>query len=134
MNKSVKNDKFVDYSYIIKEMFDDMTQSVENIATIITKQNKLLGYLDAANDEDYKALSDEMKNSNKKYESQIKILEHRIDCAKKVIDEIDNPEIVRLISLLLEAFGVANNEAKTIEERESNHEDITSIDELTNIA
>jgi len=120
---------FVKYDYIIKEMVDDITKSIENINDVVKGQNELIACLEKENNPRFAGFIEQLKKQNEQYETQKKILAHRLECVNKVEDILSlSKEASFMLAMLLEAFGVVNKEAKTIQERQDNKEDIEEVD------
>ena len=129
MENGAKTLKYVKYDYIINEMIDDMKKSMLNLQNVIDGQNELISYLEKADNKKFEGFIGELKKSSEQYEKQVKTLAYRLCCIEKVKDCLNEfAEASYMLSMLLEAFGIANKEAKTIEERASNNEDIASLD------
>ena len=124
MNNSNKSTKFVNYFYVIKEMSEEVEKTTENLKTVIEGQEKLVNYLEASEDKAmFEGFINELKKGTENYKEQLRVLTYRLDITKTIISEFSDIKSMLLVSLLLEAIGAANKEAKTIEERESNKED-----------
>lgn len=125
MKLELQTVKYVNYDYVIKEIANNMTASIDNMKDIIKNQISLCNYLDKAEEKDkYKDFIKNLRETDEKYEEQIKILEYRLKCMNEVKKYLNTDENNRLASLLLEALGVSNKEGKSIEEREANHEEV----------
>ena len=124
MKNDTKSTKFVNYYYFLKEMIDDMASTLRNVEKVVEEQTDLIIYLEKAENKSFDALINQLKQANVQYNEQIKVLKHRIDCLNKV-EELEENNKEYVVSMLLEAFGVLNKEAKTLEERETNNEEIS---------
>mgnify|MGYP006956066727 FL=1 len=125
MKLELQTVKYVNYDYVIKEIANNMAASIDNMKDIIKNQISLCNYLDKAEEKDkYKDFIKNLRETDEKYEEQIKILEYRLKCMNEVKKYLNTDENNRLASLLLEALGVSNKEGKSIEEREANHEEV----------
>lgn len=123
MTDGISSTKFINYCYVITEMIDDMNKTIDNLNKVVESQVKLVSYLEKSKDKDmFAGFIDELKKANEQYSNQIKILEYRIECAKEVHNSCESKEVERVLSLLLETFGIANKEAKSLEERLNNNE------------
>lgn len=125
MQNEKKTTKYVKYDYIINEMIDDVNKSIKNLETVIAGQKELIDYLKKANNNKFVGFIKQLEKANEQYTEQIKILKHRLDCVESIKSMLaDFTEVSFILAMLLEAFGIANKEAKSIEEREKNKEDI----------
>lgn len=124
MKNDTKSTKFVNYYYFLKEMIDDMASTLQNVEKVVEEQTDLIIYLEKGENKSFDALINQLKQANVQYNEQIKVLKHRIDCLNKV-EELEENNKEYVVSMLLEAFGVLNKEAKTLEERETNNEEIS---------
>ena len=124
MKHDTKSTKFVNYYYFLKEMIDDMASTLQNVEKVVEEQTDLIIYLEKGENKSFDALINQLKQANVQYNEQIKVLKHRIDCLNKV-EELEENNKEYVVSMLLEAFGVLNKEAKTLEERETNNEEIS---------
>lgn len=124
MKNDTKSTKFVNYYYFLKEMIDDMASTLQNVEKVVEEQTDLIIYLEKAENKSFDPLINQLKQANVQYNEQIKVLKHRIDCLNKV-EELEENNKEYVVSMLLEAFGVLNKEAKTLEERETNNEEIS---------
>lgn len=129
MNNEIKNKKYVTYDYIVNELADNMSESIEKMKGIILSQTKLSEYLNESKDKElFTDFINSLKQANEQYNEQIRVLTHRLACINEVKEMMTSDVEERLVSLLLEALGVANKEAKSIKEREDNHETIKTIE------
>lgn len=129
MKENKMSKKYVKYDYVINEMIDDMTKSVSNIVDIISGQEELVACLEKENNPKFVGFIEELKKTTKQYKDQMAIINHRLECANKAKALIEHSkEASFILAMLLEAFGVANKEAKTLEEREANKEEIADFD------
>ena len=125
MQNEKKTTKYVKYDYIINEMIDDINKSIKNLEAVITGQKELIDYLEKANNIKFTSFIEQLKKSNEQYAEQIKVLQHRLSCVEVIKSMLtDFAEASFILAMLLEAFGVVNKEAKSIEEREKNKEDV----------
>lgn len=125
MQNEKKMTKYVKYDYIINEMIDDVNKSIKNLEAVIAGQKELIDYLEKANNIKFTGFIKQLENANKQYTQQIKILQHRLNCVEVIKSMLtDFAEVSFILAMLLEAFGIANKEAKSIEEREKNKEDV----------
>lgn len=117
--------KFVNYKYVLEELVDSMEQAINNASGIIRKTNKLIKLIqenDKNNEfEDFVKMFNEQ---SKHYEQQVKIMKHRVDLVKTMLPDLSEKEKLYLTSTLLEVLGVANKDAKSLEEREKNKEEV----------
>lgn len=128
MAENKLNAKYIKYDYILDEMINDMTKSIENINNVVEGQIELVDCLEKENNPKFAGFIEQLKQTTSQYNAQIKILNHRLECAQKVkflLGLSKNTSFI--LSMLLEAFGVANKEAKTLDERAENKEDIEEI-------
>lgn len=130
MSSSKKEDKkFIDYSYLVNEMVDDMTSSITNVKQIIEGQVALVDVLkNAETSKLYEQFTKQIESTTSQYEEQVRVLEHRLSCIKEVkamLDSSTDSTLPYFASMLLESFGAVNKEAKTVEEREQNKEDVS---------
>ena len=120
--------KYVSYDYVIKEIADNMSETINKMKDIVSNQLGLCEYLEKAEEkEKYADFVKNLKDANVKYEEQIKVLTYRLACMNTVKSYLDKSEYDRFASLLLEALGVANKEGKSLEEREANHETVKEL-------
>ena len=120
--------KYVSYDYVIKEIADNMSETINKLKDIVFNQIGLCEYLEKAEEkEKYEDFIKNLKEANVKYEEQIKVLTYRLACMNTVKAYIDKSEYDRFASLLLEALGVANKDGKSLEEREANHETVKEL-------
>lgn len=125
MQNEKKTTKYVKYDYIINEMIDDVNKSIKNLETVITGQKELIDYLEKANNIKFTGFIKQLEKANEQYTEQIKILQHRLSCVEVIKNMLtDSAEVSFILAMLLEAFGIVNKEAKSIEEREKNEEDV----------
>ena len=125
MQNENKTTRYVKYDYVINEMIEDMKKSINNVVAIIDGQKELVNYLEKANNKKFNGFIEQLKKANEQYEGQIEILKHRLECAETVRQLMSKfEEVSFILAMLLEAFGIANKEAKSIEEREKNKEDV----------
>lgn len=125
MQNEKKTTKYVKYDYIINEMIDDVNKSIKNLETVITGQKELIDYLEKANNIKFTGFIKQLEKANEQYTEQIKILQHRLSCVEVIKNMLtDFAEVSFILAMLLEAFGIVNKEAKSIEEREKNEEDV----------
>ena len=128
MAESKLQAKYVKYNYILDEMINDMTTSIENINKVVEGQVELINCLEKENNPKFVGFIEQLKKTTEQYDAQIKILRHRLECCQKVKFLLGlSKEASFMLSMLLEAFGIVNKEAKTVEERELNKEDIKEI-------
>lgn len=129
MSENKLQAKYVKYDYILDEMINDMTKSIENISNVVAGQIELVNCLEKESNPKFAGFVEQLKTTTEQYNAQIKILNHRLDCAQKVKSMLELvKETSFILSMLLEAFGVANKDAKTFDERETNKEEISEID------
>ena len=120
--------KYVSYDYVIKEIADNMSETINKRKDIVSNQIGLCEYLEKAEEkEKYEDFIKNLKEANVKYDEQIKVLTYRLACMNTVKAYIDKSEYDRFASLLLEALGVANKDGKSLEEREANHETVKEL-------
>ena len=120
--------KYVSYDYVIKEIADNMSETINKLKDIVFNQIGLCEYLEKAEEkEKYEDFIKNLKEANDKYNEQIKVLTYRLACMNTVKAYIDKSEYDRFASLLLEALGVANKDGKSLEEREANHETVKEL-------
>lgn len=120
--------KYVSYDYVIKEIADNMSETINKLKDIISNQLGLCEYLEKAEEkEKYADFVKNLKDANVKYEEQIKVLTYRLACMNTVKAYLDKSYYDRFASLLLEALGVANKDGKSLEEREANHETVKEL-------
>lgn len=120
--------KYVKYDYILDEMINDMTKSIDNINNVIAGQVELVKCLKKEGNPKFEGFIKQLEQTTNQYDGQIKILNHRLECAQKVKFLLGlSKEASFVLAMLLEAFGVANKEAKTLEERDTNKEEIAEI-------
>ena len=120
--------KYVSYDYVIKEIADNMSETINKMKDIVSNQIGLCEYLEKAEEkEKYEDFIKNLKEANVKYDEQIKVLTYRLACMNTVKAYIDKSEYDRFASLLLEALGVANKDGKSLEEREANHETVKEL-------
>lgn len=125
MNNEQKAVKYVTYEYVIKEIANSMSDSINKMKEIVANQDSLCKYLEKAEEkEKYTDFVKSLKDANVKYEEQIKVLTYRLDRMNEVRMYLNNSEYDRFASLLLEALGVTNKDGKSLEEREANHEEV----------
>lgn len=125
MQNEKKTTKYVKYDYIINEMIDDINKSIKNLEAVITGQKELIDYLEKANNIKFTSFIEQLEKANEQYTEQIKVLQHRLSCVEVIKSMLtDFAEVSFILAMLLEAFGVVNKEAKSIEEREKNKEDV----------
>jgi len=126
MEKSITETKFINYMYVISEMIEDMKQTISKVQSIVESQTKLIAYLEKSEDKKlFEEFINSLKTANEQYDSQVKVLKHRLECALEVQTACESlVEVRKIVSLLLETFGVANKEAKSIEERIDNKETV----------
>lgn len=128
MNEISKNVKFVDYMYVIDEIEESMSSSISKMKEIVDEQESLCNYLEKAEDKDkYQSFIENLKKANVNTTEQIRVLEYRLHCFEIVQNKLKDEENQFLTTMLLEALGVVNKEAKSLEERENNHEDIKEV-------
>lgn len=120
--------KYVSYDYVIKEIADNMSETINKLKDIVYNQLGLCEYLEKAEEkEKYADFVKNLKDANVKYEEQIKVLAYRLACMNTVKAYLDKSDYDRFASLLLEALGVANKDGKSLEEREANHETVKEL-------
>ena len=120
--------KYVSYDYVIKEILDNMSETINKMKEIVVNQTSLCEYLEKAEEkEKYVDFVKNLRDANIKYEEQIKVLTYRLDCMNTVKAYLDKSYYDRFASLLLEALGVANKDGKSLEEREANHETVKEL-------
>ena len=125
MQNEKKTTKYVKYDYIINEMIDDVNKAIKNLETVIAGQKELIDYLEKANNIKFTSFIEQLKKANEQYAEQIKVLQHRLSCVEVIKSMLtDFAEASFILAMLLEAFGIVNKEAKAIEEREKNKEDV----------
>lgn len=122
-------EKFIDSSFILDEMKEEMDKTVDNVLKVKESIIKLNNILKESEDKDFEILIKENENNLKNYDEQIKILRYRISCIDKILNELlvhgkdeTYKSILYVINLVLESFGISNKDAKTIEERIKNNE------------
>ena len=121
--------KYVKYDYIITEMIDDIMKSIENVDSVITGQTELIEYLKKAENEKFNGFIEQLEKATEQLHDQKRVLEHRLDCANKVKFMLTTAkETSFILAMLLEAFGVANKEAKSLDERADNKEEVITLD------
>ena len=120
--------KYVSYDYVIKEIADNMLETINKMKDIVSNQISLCEYLEKAEEkEKYEDFIKNLKEANDKYNEQIKVLAYRLACMNTVKAYLDKPYYDRFASLLLEALGVTNKDGKSLEEREANHETVKEL-------
>ena len=129
MKKETINEKYVKYEYVLNEMYDDIQASIAKITDVIDGQKELIKVLEDANNSKFNDFLTSLKNTTEQYEKQKKILLYRAECAKKVKAILaTSKEANFMLTMLLETLGVVNKDAKSIEERANNKEDVENID------
>lgn len=128
MNNEQKVVKYVSYDYVIKEIADNMSDTINKMKEIVVNQTSLCEYLEKAEEkEKYADFVKNLKDANVKYDEQIKVLTYRLACMNEIKAYLDKSDYDRFASLLLEALGVTNKDGKSLEEREANHETVKEL-------
>lgn len=122
--------KFVNYYYTFKEMIDSISKTIDNINNIVKGQTELVEYLNKSEKKnDFKDFIVQLEESNKEYEKQLPILQYRLDLAMQMDrEELNSNDRLRFMSMLFEIFGLCNKEAKSLEERIANQEEISEVE------
>lgn len=122
--------KFVNYYYTFKEMIDSMSKTIDNINNIVKGQTELVEYLNKSEKKnDFKEFIAQLEESNKEYEKQLPILQYRLDLAMQIDkEELNSNDRLRFMSMLFEIFGLCNKEAKSLEERIANQEEVSEVE------
>ena len=129
MANEVKDIKFVDYTYRFEEMIEDMKKAYANSLTVLDKQAnaiKDLKTLEGAT-EKHKEFIETYDTMIAQAKEKQKVLHDRIDKAEAILTLIKDDTTNKLacvLSLLLECFGITNQEQKSIEKRKENKEDV----------
>ena len=101
-----EKDKF----YRIEEMYDEMAQSLHNIATVIEHQKYLIDKLTEMNDEKFAILIKQLSDQLTHYQSQLPILEQRAHQLFNVIEKCkQQEEIKEAILMFVEALNMFNS-------------------------
>lgn len=120
MKDETKSVTFINYSYKLIEMDDEITKSIENIDAVIAQQNELVKVIQK-HPEDSKKFEFFIKSLNEQtsnLEQQKNVMQYRQDCLKQVLNVCAANEMsAYVVSMLLEGLGLENKEAKSIEER-----------------
>lgn len=117
--------KFISYLYVLDEYLDEMGKAKFNIEKVIKETYKLISVLKKSEDKDFDALIRESENTIKNYEEQLKVFDYRIKVFTKLLTKLHNEndeKSIFIISQLCESLGIANREAKSMEERIKNGE------------
>lgn len=117
--------KFINYDYVLTEMLEEMISSITQMEKGIKAQELILNSinknLESKEVKDFITYTQESLNRVK---SQLAVLKHRKECLERVFTYIKQSHREDILSLILEGFGLANVEGKTLEEREKNKEEI----------
>lgn len=125
MKKSIE---FVNYDYILKEMKESMKTSIENVKKVITQQEELVALIkDNNKEENMKEFIIGIEEQTKQYKEQLRILNYRLECLTTLLSTIEDTTSKYVISMLLESIGMANQQAKSLQERKDNKEEIDSF-------
>ena len=127
--KEIKTLEYVDYSYKLNEMLEDMKKAYSNNNVAIKKQEDVLNDLltiEGAK-EKHKEFIETYNEMLKQAYSKNKILEERINKLEDILLILNNDTsglCSCIISLLFEVFGVTNQEQKSVKERKENKEEV----------
>lgn len=127
-------EKFISYLYVLDEYLDEMGKAKFNIEKVIKETRKLVDVLKKSEDKDFDALIRESENTIKNYEEQLKVFDYRTKVFSELLTKLHNENDEKslfIISQLCEALGIANREAKSIDERIKSGEKLFD-DSLTN--
>ena len=129
MANEVKVIEFVDYTYRFEEMIEDMKKAYANNLTALEKQSEVINDLKTL-----EGAAEKHKEFIETYETMIaqakekqKVLHDRIEKAEAILTLIKadtTDELTCVLSLLLECFGITNQEQKSVEERKENKEEV----------
>ena len=120
--------QYIDYKYVLEETAESMEKSIDNLSKVINSQTTLCEIVEnSEKKEEMKEFTQGLRLQIAEYNKQKKILDYRLPLLKEVIKYYKDPEFGYAITLLLEAFGVANKEGKSVEERIENKEDVIHV-------
>lgn len=120
--------QYINYKYVLEETAESMEKSIDNLSKVIASQTTLCEIVEnSEKKEDMKEFTQGLRLQIADYNKQKKVLEYRLSHLQEVIKYYKDSEFGYAISLLLEAFGVVNKEAKSIEERIENKEDVIHV-------
>lgn len=102
------SDKKYDYVYRFIEFKDEMTKAIENVKTVIAQSEKLNSILEKNNeDKTFDSFLTANKTQIENYNSQIAILEKKIEKIDELINLCNNNDIAKFATtLLVESFGI----------------------------
>lgn len=115
--------KFIDYMYVINEMMTNISKSLDNLSSVIAGQYELIKCLTKENNPKFAGFITQLKKTTNDYQEQLRILTYRLQKFDELKELATSNENKYITTLLLEAFGIANKDAKTLEERLQNKED-----------
>ena len=118
--KEQKMTSFIDSTFKLTEMYDELDVKIKSIDTIIAKQAKLIAVLEAAKDKELDDVIAQMKEKLETYTKGNNAQKYRKDCIAHILGILQHSNDINLrfaISMLLEATALVNPEGLPIEQR-----------------
>lgn len=116
MENEQKQTKFINYTYMLDEVIDEMERSIENVKEVKLHQNNLLEVIEADEKHNWTDFIKNLKEADEEYDKQVESMEYKLKCmkeARKYCTDIS----AYVVSMLLEGLGLANKEHKSVEDR-----------------
>lgn len=112
--------KEINYNYFLDELIENHKAGIDNVNKVINDEIKLKNFIidNRKNKNDFKELVDNIDSKIKEYSNQNRIIQYRLDKLNEIKSDLNSYQI----SLVLQAFGLANKEGKSLEDRIKNKE------------
>ena len=116
MENEQKQTKFINYTYMLDEVIDEMERSIENVKEVKLHQNNLLEVIEADEKHDWTGFIKNLKAADEEYDNQIESMKYKLECMKEARKYCKDLSAY-VVSMLLEGLGLANKEHKSVEDR-----------------
>lgn len=116
MENEQKQTKFINYTYMLDEVIDEMERSIENVKEVKLHQSNLLEVIEADEKHDWTDFIKNLKAADEEYDNQIESMKYKLECMKEARKYCKDLSAY-VVSMLLEGLGLANKEHKSVEDR-----------------
>lgn len=116
MENEQKQTKFINYTYMLDEVIDEMERSIENVKEVKLHQNNLLEVIEADEKHDWTDFIKNLKEADEEYDKQVESMKYKLKCMKEARKYCKDLSAY-VVSMLLEGLGLANKEHKSVEDR-----------------
>lgn len=128
MNPEEKSAQFIDDTYVLHELVDELKSTNESAEKAILSQRELIKAIKASDSELLKDLPGALEKQLEVNEKAVKANEFRIDCLEKIlaiinVDAKASAKERYIVSMMLEGLGIVNKEGLSVDERSEEKSD-----------